>query len=79
MQRPALLVSVSDDAFATTSGTKRLLSFYPRLFPVTHIEYNPADAGTRRIGHFGFFGRSAGAALWPRLLAHLGTGREPGR
>jgi predicted alpha/beta hydrolase len=79
LQRPALLVSVSDDAFATTSGTKRLLSFYPRLFPLTHIEYTPADAGTRRIGHFGFFGRSAGAALWPRLLAHLGPGREPGR
>jgi hypothetical protein len=36
--------------------------------------YAPADAGTRRIGHFGFFGRRAGAALWPRLLAQL----EPG-
>jgi predicted alpha/beta hydrolase len=71
LQRPATLVSVSDDAFATTSGIKRLLSFYPRLFPIMHVEYSPADAGTRRIGHFGFFGRRAGAALWPRLIALL--------
>jgi predicted alpha/beta hydrolase len=73
LQRPAMLVSVTDDAFATASGTKRLLSFYPRLFPLQHIEYSPADAGTRRIGHFGFFGRRAGTALWPRLLAALQT------
>jgi len=79
LQRPALLLSVSDDAFATASGKKRLLSFYPRLFPITQIEYTPADAGTRRIGHFGFFGRAAGAALWPRLLAQLDPSREPGR
>ena len=71
LQRPALIVSISDDAFATVEGVKRLLSYYPRLFPLEHIVYAPADAGTRRIGHFGFFGRRAGAALWPRLLAQL--------
>ena len=71
LQRPALLVSISDDAFATPSGVKRLLSFYPRLFPLQYIQFNPADAGSRRIGHFGFFTRRAGAALWPRLLAQL--------
>jgi predicted alpha/beta hydrolase len=78
LQRPAVLVSVSDDAFATGTGTKRLLSFYPRLFPIRQIEYTPADAGTRRIGHFGFFGRAAGTALWPRLLAQLDPERESG-
>lgn len=71
LQRPALIVSVSDDAFATEGGVKRLLSYYPRLFPLRRINYTPADAGTRRIGHFGLFGRRAGAALWPRLLAQL--------
>lgn len=71
LQRPALVISISDDAFATVGGVKRLLSYYPRLFPLQYIEYSPADAGTRRIGHFGFFTRRAGAALWPRLLAHL--------
>lgn len=71
LQRPALLVSISDDAFATGAGTKRLLSYYPRLFPLQHVAFTPADAGVRRIGHFGFFGRRAGAALWPRVLALL--------
>jgi predicted alpha/beta hydrolase len=71
LQRPAVVISISDDAFATPAGIKRLLSYYPRLFPLQYIAFTPADAGTRRIGHFGFFGRSIGAALWPRLLAHL--------
>lgn len=71
LQRPALLVSISDDAFATAAGTKRLLSYYPRLFPLQHIVFTPGDAGVSRIGHFRFFGRTAGMALWPRLLAQL--------
>lgn len=71
LQRPALLVSISDDAFATAAGTKRLLSYYPRLFPLQHVVFTPADAGVAALGHFGFFGRVAGAALWPRLLAQL--------
>jgi predicted alpha/beta hydrolase len=71
LQRPALLISISDDAFATAAGSRRLLSYYPRLFPLQHIQFTPADAGVQRIGHFGFFGRNAGAALWPRLLAQL--------
>lgn len=71
LQRPALLVSISDDAFATAAGTRRLLSYYPRLFPLQFIEFTPADAGVDHIGHFGFFGRNAGTALWPRLLAKL--------
>lgn len=71
LQRPALLVSISDDAFATAIGTKRLMAYYPRLFPLQRLLFTPADAGVRRIGHFGFFARRAGTALWPRLLAQL--------
>lgn len=71
LQRPALVVGVADDAFSTPEGARRLLSYYPRLGPLQHLEFTPADAGTRRIGHFGFFRRAAGAALWPRLLASL--------
>ena len=52
-------------------GTRRLLSYYPRLFPLQHIQFTPHDAGVPRIGHFGFFGRNAGTVLWPRLLSHL--------
>ena len=70
LERPALVLRFSDDAFATEAGMRRLLAYYPRLLP-QYVLFTPADAGTRKIGHFGFFGRSAGPALWPRLLARL--------
>lgn len=70
LQRPALLVTVSDDAFTGVAGTKRLLSYYPRLFPLKHVVFTPAEAGASRLGHFGFF-RRTGSALWPRLLEEL--------
>jgi predicted alpha/beta hydrolase len=71
LERPALVVSISDDAFATATGMRRLMACYPRCTPLQHTEFTPADAGVRRIGHFGFFGRRTGAALWPRLLERL--------
>ncbi|MFL6572914.1 MAG: alpha/beta fold hydrolase [Burkholderiales bacterium] len=74
LERPALVVSVSDDAFATPAGMQRLMTYYSRLFPLQHLRFTPADAGVRRIGHFGFFGRRVGAVLWPRLLAQLDAG-----
>lgn len=70
LERPALMLRFSDDAFATAAGMRRLLAYYPRLSP-EYLLFTPADSGMRRIGHFGFFGRSAGTALWPRLLARL--------
>ena len=70
LERPALVLRFSDDAFATAAGMRRLLAYYPRLSP-QYVLFTPADAGTRKIGHFGFFGRSAGLALWPQLLARL--------
>ena len=71
LQRPALLVSISDDAFATAAGTRRMLSYYPRLFPLQYLRFSPADAQVERIGHFGFFARKCSTALWPSLLKHL--------
>ena len=71
LERPALLVSVSDDAFATPAGMERLMTYYPRLHPLQQLRFTPAEAGLRRIGHFGFFSRRTGAVLWPRLLAQL--------
>jgi predicted alpha/beta hydrolase len=70
LERPALIVSISDDAFATAAGTARLLSCYPKLL-ASHLRFTPADARAARIGHFGIFGRKAGPALWPRLAAAL--------
>jgi predicted alpha/beta hydrolase len=74
LQCPAIAISISDDAFATVAGTKRLLSYFPRLSSPQHVVFTPADAQVRSIGHFGFFRRAVGMALWPRLLAQL----EPG-
>jgi predicted alpha/beta hydrolase len=71
LQRPAMLVSISDDAFTGAAGTKRLLSYYPRLFPLQHVLFTPAEAGARRLGHFGFFRREGGSTLWPRFLKRL--------
>ncbi|HEY1289658.1 MAG TPA: alpha/beta fold hydrolase [Burkholderiales bacterium] len=71
LQRPALLVSISDDAFATPAGIGRLMAYYPRLFPRRQLQFTPADAGVGSIGHFGFFTRRAGSPLWPRVLAEL--------
>lgn len=70
LQRPALAITASDDAFATVAGAKRLLSYFPRLRS-RQIVFTPAQANVGHLGHFGFFRREAGAVLWPRLLEHL--------
>lgn len=85
---PALVVSISDDAFATEAGTRRLLGLYPRVAP-TYLRFRPSDIGQPKIGHFGFF-RRTGAMLWPKVLAYIlhaptgadgreGQCRPPGR
>jgi predicted alpha/beta hydrolase len=67
---PALVVSFTDDAFATEAGTRRLLSNYPKLRPIW-MRIKPSDVGADRIGHFGFFRSAAREALWPRVLAYI--------
>jgi predicted alpha/beta hydrolase len=66
----ALVLSFTDDAFATDAGTRRLLSYFPRL-EAQHLRITPADAGMQGVGHFGFFRRNAQTTLWPRVLAYL--------
>jgi predicted alpha/beta hydrolase len=70
LQRLALAITISDDAFATVAGARRLLSYFPRLVS-KHVVLSPAEANVRQLGHFGFFRREAGLALWPRLLTLL--------
>ena len=70
LERPALMIRFSDDAFATVAGMRRFLAYYPRLSP-QYMVFAPADGGVRKIGHFGFFSRRAGPALWPQLVARL--------
>ena len=70
LRAQALIVSVTDDAFATEAGTRRLLSYLPGLKP-RELRVSPADVGARGVGHFGFFRRSARATVWPRVLAYI--------
>lgn len=70
LDRPALIVTISDDAFATSAGARRLLSYMPRLSS-RHVVFSPADANTLRLGHFGFFRQRSGQTLWPKLVASL--------
>jgi len=79
LQCPAIAISISDDAFATEGGTRRLLSYFPNLSSPQLLVFTPPDAQVRRIGHFGFFRRAVGVTLWPRLLAQLDPARSAER
>jgi len=72
----ALVVGFGDDAFATESGTRRLLAQFPGLHPQLRL-IAPAEVGMATIGHFGFFRREAEGRLWPLVLTFLqGGARE---
>jgi predicted alpha/beta hydrolase len=66
----ALCITISDDAFATPRGAERLKSFFPRM-TFNQRMLTPKEAGQPKIGHYGYFRRSAEATLWPLLLAYL--------
>jgi predicted alpha/beta hydrolase len=76
LERPALLVTISDDAFSTAAGAQRILSYLPRL-DSRRIVFTPAEANTHSLGHFGFFRRKGGPPLWSRLLANLEPEQTP--
>jgi len=44
LERPALMIRFSDDAFATVAGMRRFLAYYPRLSP-QYMVFAPADGG----------------------------------
>jgi predicted alpha/beta hydrolase len=71
LERPALALTISDDAFATLAGARRLLANFPGL-QVQPVLITPAEANVPRLGHFAFFRREAGERLWPRFLERLG-------
>ena len=65
-----LIMTFTDDGFATEAAAARVRDFFPNL-RVEHWLTSPAQAGLKRLGHFGFFRREAGATLWPLLLDYL--------
>ena len=66
----ALVLSITDDAFAPPAAARRVLSLYPNL-RVTQEIIAPADLRCRRLGHFGFLRRPASEFFWQRAAAWL--------
>ncbi len=72
----ALMLGFTDDAFATSAGTRRFRREFPRI-DAMQVELAPGQVGLKRIGHFGFLSRIAEAALWPIALAYIRDGVPP--
>lgn len=70
VQFPVLAWSFSDDELMTLRGTRTLVGFYAQA-PSRVDTVQPADAGVRRIGHFGFFRETFIGTLWPRTTEAL--------
>ncbi|HEY8515426.1 MAG TPA: alpha/beta fold hydrolase [Candidatus Binatia bacterium] len=60
---PALAYDFADDPLAPRRAVDALLASQPRLV-VTRRHVTPGDLGVKHIGHFGFFRRETGGALW---------------
>ena len=65
--RPALLLSFTDDDYAPAGAVRSYLSAFSSL-RVTHARLSPTDVGARRVGHFGAFRRPFEEQLWKPVL-----------
>jgi len=63
VRTPILSLSFSDDEFMSPRAVDRLHALYVGA-PRTMRRIAPAEAGVRRVGHFGFFRERTGARLW---------------
>jgi hypothetical protein len=73
---PALLVTADDDAFATTRGARRFLTYFPKLSAM-HWVVDARKFRLPRLGHFGLFRANAEADIWPLMLAYILHGTPP--
>ena len=67
IRKPALVISASDDVWATDNGVRRILHAYLKISVVRRV-VDPIHVSGRTIGHFGFFRRSSATTLWPIAL-----------
>ncbi|HEX2190443.1 MAG TPA: alpha/beta fold hydrolase [Longimicrobiaceae bacterium] len=75
---PIVSLSFTDDELMSARNTEALHALYTGA-PVVMRRIAPADAGVRRIGHFGFFRAGQGEALWrDHLLPALRDLSPPG-
>jgi predicted alpha/beta hydrolase len=65
-----LAVHFTDDPFATSAATDRVLALYPNC-QTQRMLIGRADTNAQPIGHFGFFRSRFRDTLWPRVLAWL--------
>jgi predicted alpha/beta hydrolase len=63
---PVIALSITDDELMTERGTRVLIDCYESA-PRELQRIAPADAGVRRIGHFGFFRAQFESTLWTRV------------
>jgi predicted alpha/beta hydrolase len=71
LRLPALVVSFTDDPWATEMGVRRFLHAYQNLLVVRRV-VAPEDCDRVAIGHWGFFRRSAASTMWPFVLHFVG-------
>jgi len=67
IRAPLLSVGFSDDAIATRRTVEALNKFYPNAARESRW-YTPADAGSKRIGHEGFFASRHRETLWRPVM-----------
>lgn len=70
IRAPLLSVAFTDDPIATARTVAALNAFFPNAARESR-RYSPADAGSKRIGHDGFFSARLGARLWPQVFDWL--------
>ena len=73
-RKPALVLSISDDTWATDVGVRRFLHLYRSLLAV-RLVIEPRDDCS--IGHFGFFRRRFSGSYWPIPVRFMNAGHSP--
>ena len=67
IRAPVLTVGFTDDPIATRRTVGELNEFYPNVQRESRW-YTPADAGSKRIGHEGFFASRHRDSLWRPVI-----------
>jgi predicted alpha/beta hydrolase len=67
---PLVMVGIDDDPWATPAAIDLLATGF-RGTQAERRQIAPAEAGVKRIGHFGFFRREMAGRLWDDVAASL--------
>ncbi|MDE0852970.1 MAG: alpha/beta fold hydrolase [Nevskia sp.] len=71
-RHPVRLLAIEDDDYAPPAAVRALAPLYGLHGANTEVTLlRPRDHGLRRLGHFGFFRRSAPRPLWDEALSWL--------